>query len=155
MFRQKGYEYQILGVKYTKEDRNAFYRAPTTEDKNALEKAKALINDDMGLFSLLTEDVPPTGEKTSEPVGYGITEWRDFFNPRQLVTHYEYWQAFEDVKEEILETYSDKKAESIVTILALTAGKMIDYNSRLSPYKMSKGYPENAFAGKNFTLQWI
>jgi putative DNA methylase len=155
MFKQGDYEYQILGVKYTKEGGNAFYRAPTTEDKNALEKAKARINDDMGLFSLLTEDVPPTGEKTSEPVGYGITEWRDFFNPRQLVTHYEYWQAFEDVKEEILETYSDKKAESIVTILALTAGKMIDYNSRLSPYKVSKGYPENAFAGKNFTLQWI
>jgi len=154
-FKNGEYKHQILGVKYSDRNNKSAYRAPTEEDAEALKKAAQRCDNDIDLFNLLDEKIPEKGQKTSEPVGYGLEKWRDFYSPRQLVCHYEYWQAFEEAKEQILEEYDQNRAEAILTILTFAAGKMIDYNSRLSPYKISKGYPENAFAGKNFTLQWL
>jgi putative DNA methylase len=154
-FKQGDYKHQILGVKYNDRSGKSAYRAPTESDVKALEKATKRCEEDFDLFNLLDETIPEKGEKTSEPVGYGLTKWRDFYSPRQLVCHYEYWQAFEKAKEQIKNRYNEGRSEALLTILSFAAGKMIDYNSRLSPYKVSKGYPENAFAGKNFTLQWL
>lgn len=155
MMRDGDYSHQILGVKYIDSNGGSKYRAPTEKDKNALESAIQECEKNVDVFDLLSERIPEDGHKTSEPASYGLTQWQDIYNPRQLLCHYEYMSAFEEAKETIQSQYSEERTEAILTVLSLVSGKMVDYNSRLSPYKVSKGYPENAFAGKNFSLQWL
>lgn len=148
------YEYAILGVKYTKSGGGSGYRMATNSDYMAYQAAVERVESDYNLFSLLTQDIPSDGQKTSEPAGYGFEQWRDVFTARQLLAHYEYWQAFEQVKEEIQHEYADKKAEALLSVLALGGGKMVDRNSRFSPYNIHRGYPMHLTGAKNLSPQW-
>lgn len=149
------YNVEILGVKYIDREGNSGYRAPTDQDYEALNAAAEKVESDYSLFSLLDREIPPNGQKTSEPVNHGMSQWRDLFTPRQLLSHYYYWRAFESVKEEIRMKYDNKRAEAILTVLSFAGGKLIDRNSRLSPYSIKRGYPENAVGGKNYSFQWM
>jgi Adenine-specific DNA methylase containing a Zn-ribbon len=148
------YEYNILGVKYTKSSGGSGYRVANKEDYIGYEKAVDRVESDFNLFSLLTQKIAQNGQKTSEPAGYGFSEWRDVFTDRQLVALYEYWQAFEQVKDQIKEQYPQEKSEAIMAILALAGGKMVDRNSRLSPYDIQRGYPMHLTGAKNLSPQW-
>jgi adenine-specific DNA methylase len=152
---QGEYEYEILGVKYTAPDGESGYRVASKEDYEGYEKAVERVESDFELHSLLDEQIPENGQKTSEPAGYGFSKWRDMFTPRQLVSHYEYWQAFEDAKEDIISEYSEEKAEAIIDILSLTGGKLVDRNSRMSPYNIHRGYPMHLTGAKNLSPQWL
>jgi adenine-specific DNA methylase len=152
---QGEYEYEILGVKYTTPDGGSGYRIATQADYEGYEKAVERIDSDFELHSLLKEKIPENGQKTSEPAGYGFSEWRDMFTPRQLVSHYEYWQAFESAKESIIKEYSEEKAKAIIDILSLTGGKLVDRNSRMSPYNIHRGYPMHLTGAKNLSPQWL
>nr|WP_155821780.1 hypothetical protein [Haloferax sp. BAB-2207] len=147
------FEYELLGVKYEKAgESQGSYRAPSPEDKEAMEEAADRIRSDLDLATFLTTDIPD-GNKTSELLNWGITEWREVFSPRQLITHYEYLQAFEECRESIEEEYDEETAEAILTLLSITASKSLDRNSILSPWSTKKGYPENAMGGKNYPVQ--
>lgn len=144
------------------------YRAATEEDVKAVEQASARINNDPDLATFLTEKIE-SGAKTSEPRRYGMEMWRDMFAPRQLLTHYTYWQAFEEVKkavrdgdssasvlgdEEPAPDYSEKEAEVILTFLALGADKAVDYNSRMCTWVHSEGKIGHAFGQHDFGFKW-
>ena len=147
------FEYELLGVKYEKAgESQGSYRAPTLDDEKAMEKAAERIRSDIDLATFLTTDIPE-GNKTSELLNWGITEWREVFSPRQLITHYEYLQAFEECRESIENDYDEETAEAILTLLSLIASKSLDRNSILSPWSTKKGYPENAMGGKNYPVQ--
>lgn len=149
------YEYEILGVKYTKSGGGSGYRTARPADYEGYKLAKERLENDYKLFSLLDQDIPQHGEKTSEPARYGFQEWRDAFTARQLVAHYEYWQAFESVKERIREEHPDREAEAILSILSLAGGKLVDRNSRFSPYDFGRGYPKDMTGAKNLSPQWL
>lgn len=152
---QKGeYEYEILGVKITKKNGGSEYRLPADVDYEGYRKAIERVESDIDLFSLLDHEIP-IGKETSRLKSYGFTKWRDLYTERQLVAHYEYWQAFEQVKAEIQDQYSSERSEAILSLLALAGGKMVDRNSRLSPYNIHKGYPMHFSGGKNYAPQWI
>ncbi|MFC3958913.1 DUF1156 domain-containing protein [Halovivax cerinus] len=127
------------------------FRAPNDADQKALTKAKDRIESDYQISSFLSTEVPE-GEKTREPREYGVTEWKNMYTPRQIVSHYEYLQSFREHIGQIQDKYSTEKAEAILAILSLAPGKLIDYNSRFSPWHTGKGYPSNAMGGKHFSL---
>jgi len=144
------------------------YRAATEEDLRAVNRANKKVNNDPDLATFLTEKIE-SGSKTSEPRRYGMVMWRDMFAPRQLLTHYTYWQAFEEVKKAIREgdsfasvledaepapDYSEKEADVILTFLALGADKAIDYNSRLCTWVQSAGKIGHAFGQHDFGFKW-
>jgi adenine-specific DNA methylase len=154
--RDGEFEYEILGVKYNKRSGGSGYRAPTKEDYDALEDAAEYVSSDVELFTLLDHDIPKSGQLTATPVSHGITKWRDLFSPRQLIALHEYQQAFSAIKEDIRGEYEDeKRIEAILTVLSFATAKMVDRNSRISPYSISRGYPENALGGKNYSFQWL
>jgi adenine-specific DNA methylase len=144
------------------------YRAATDEDLRAVEQANEKVNDDPELATFLTEKIE-SGAKTSEPRRYGMEMWRDMFAPRQLLTHYTYWQAFEEVKkairdgdsaaailedEEPAPNYSQEESEVILTFLALGADKAVDYNSRMCTWVHSAGKIGHAFGQHDFGFKW-
>jgi adenine-specific DNA methylase len=152
MFHDGNYDYEIYCVRYITDDGNYGFRSPCSKDIKSLNKAEERVESDFELATFLTSSIPE-GEKTSEPLEYGLTEWRDLFSPRQLISHFEYLDAFRHFEPQIRENHDEETAEAILAILSLVSGKLIDYNSRLSPWNTSRGIPSNALGGKHFSLQ--
>ncbi|WP_226011844.1 DUF1156 domain-containing protein [Halomicrobium salinisoli] len=152
MFKAGEFEYETYAVRYLTDQGDHGFRAPRPEDIEALEKIRERVESDYQLATFLTTSIPE-GEKTKEPREHGLTEWRDVFSPRQLVSYYEYLEAFNHFKPQIEREYDQKTSEAILTLLSLVAGKVIDRNSRFSPWDTTKGVPSNALGGKHLTLQ--
>lgn len=154
LFQRGEFEYELLGTKYISSDGTSEYRAPNEADRRGFARAAERVNSDINLFNLLSFSIPD-GKETERTNRHGIEKWRDLFSPRQLLAHYEYMDAFNHYKDRIYDEHSEEAAEAILTVLSFACGKMIDRNSRLSPYSISRGYPENALAGKSYAFQWL
>lgn len=152
LIKDGDFEYELVGVKYTNEDTGSGYRAPTEADREALARATEEVDSDFSLLTHLSTRVEE-GNKTRELHMFGMDEWRDVFAPRQLISHHTYLQAFEEHADDIRAEHDAETAEAILTVLALATSKFIDRNTRLSPYSIGRGYPENAAGGKNFSFQ--
>jgi adenine-specific DNA methylase len=149
------FEYEICGVKYIGTARNVDdgFRAPTEADREAFRKAEEKIETDIDLATLLTTKIPD-GNKTSEPRNYGITEWREILNPRQFLAQATYLDAFEEIKEEIKESYDPETAEAILVLLSLGPTKLLNRNTRLEPIDIRLGIPNSMLGSNNFAFQW-
>lgn len=147
---------QLYGVHYqhTSKSKNGNgFRTPTEEDKEAAKKAKEKVRNDPDLATFLAQEIP-SGNKTDEPIRYGITEWRDMFSPRQILTHYTYWQTFEEVKGEIYEKHEEDVAEVLSTFLTFAADKGLNYNSRSSGWNPHFESIQNTFDRHDFAFMW-
>lgn len=152
--RSGDFEFEVCGVKEVEISGNdSMYRASTEADNKAITEAISSIESSLSLSTLLTSDVPE-GNKTNEARSYGITRWRDFFTPRQLLAHGTYLQAFEEVKPEIESAYPDKRAEAILTLLTLIPSKLVSRTSRLCPINLPYGAPENMMGANNYSFKW-
>ncbi len=153
-FQNGNFEYEPYAVKYDGEDESGF-RAATDSDRDAMARAEERVESDLDLLTLLATPIPD-GNKTREPQNAGMTEWRDMFSPRQLLTHAVYLQAFREVQEQIAaDDYDDMQKEAIQTILAFGTSKLIDYNSRLSQWHTSRGRPTTLFKGNNYAFKRV
>jgi adenine-specific DNA methylase len=152
MFKQGEMEFETYAVRYISRTGDYGFRAPREEDLEALNKIEERKSSDYEFSTFLTTPVPE-GAKTSEPRAHGVTKWRDIFSPHQLVSYFEYREAFDYYKSQIKSQYEEEVAETILTVLALSMGKVIDRNSRFSPWDTTKGVPSNALGGKHLTLQ--
>jgi len=145
-FREGDFEYEIYCVKYQEKNGGSGFRAPIEEDYEALELANDRVNNDYEIASLLTTE--RFDGYADRAIPYGVTRLRDFFSPRQLISQYEYLEAFNHYKPKIYEEYEDDKAEAILCVISLACSKLIDRNSRLADWDTSKGYPSRVFKGK-------
>lgn len=145
--------YQLFCVEYRNQrGSRGHFRSPTEEDEQIAAKAAEKIDSDPELAMLLTEEryIGPADRAAN----YGIDQWRDAYMPRQLLAHYEFWQAFEQVKEEIREEYEPEVADALLTLLAISADKSIDYNSRFSSWDSSTPKVRNGFDRHDFSFKW-
>lgn len=150
-----GFDFTLFAVEYRDErsgNRGSF-RAPNSSDKEAFENARAEITSNPDISAFLNKEIPP-GAKTNEPRRYGMTKWRELFNPRQLLSHYEYIQAFRQVKPKIREKYNKEKSDAILTYLCFVADKMLDYNSRMCVWHSSRGVVGNTFDRHDYGFTW-
>lgn len=149
------FEFEICGVKEveTGSGNDSLYRAATEADRDAVEKAAKEIESSLSLATLLTGEVP-SGSKTREARTYGITQWRDFFTPRQLLALSKYHQAYEELKPKIKDKYSESRAEAILSLLTLVPNKLVSYTSRLCPIHLTYGAPENMMGANNYSFKW-
>lgn len=151
--QEEGLGYQLFCVEYTdlRTDETKF-RSPEQTDLIGAEKAREKVNSDPDLSTLLSEEryIGPADRAAN----YGITEWRDAFTPRQLLTHYTYLQAFEEVKPDIRSEYDEESAQVLLTFLAITADKTIDYNSRFSSWHNGRALIRNTFDRHDFSFKW-
>jgi adenine-specific DNA methylase len=152
-FKEGEYRSTIYAVKYVSDSSSSGWRAPTKIDHDACKKASNRVDTDFTLQSLLSTK-RYDGDIHERALIYGVSEWRDAFTDRQLISHYEYLQAFHDVEEQIRQEHDEIEANAILTILSLISSKAIDRNTRFAPLDTGKGYPANAVGGKQFGLQW-
>ena len=152
------FEYEVCGVQY-KEVRTgkSGYRGGNQADKEAVEQAREKIESDLDLRTLLAID-RDAGDRSSlrvsDSIAYGMEEWRDIYSPRQLLSHATYLEAFDKIKGQVVEEYKKSRAEAILTLLALSAVKLIERNSKLEPIDIRRGSPANMLGSNNFGFQW-
>lgn len=114
-----GFRMTAVAVDVRKERR---YRAPTPVD---LEAADVTTEDDA--FAQIPLDPDAMGVRVG---GYGVDMWRKMFTGRQFTTLTTFADLIADIYEEALaDGTSDDAARAIVAFLALTLGKMAQYNS--------------------------
>ncbi|OYR79760.1 hypothetical protein DJ72_13560 [Halorubrum distributum] len=143
------FKYDIYSVKYVDKSGQYGYRAPKKGDREALSKAKQKVENDYELSTFLNIPIPE-GQETSRTSKYGINEWRDMFTPRQLLSHVEYLRATKEVEEKIRDRHTEQESDAMMTIFSFIAGKMLDNNSRLSPWATRRGCPGDLFRANHF-----
>lgn len=148
--RSGEFEYSIYGVNYETPRRKWRFRAGSEVDAKGMEKARERAETDFELLTFLTEPID-VSSRTNDPTSWGMAEWRDIFTPRQLVSHYEYLQAYNEVADKIRDSYSTEKSDAILTILTFPVCKAVDLNSRLSVWRDTRGFGANIFGENNFS----
>jgi len=151
-FKQEDFDFEVCAIKYSDKIDGSKYHSPTPEDFNAIEAAEERIENDLELSTLLREDRYIGYYDRAGP--YGITQWRDLFTPRQLLSHASFLQEFHDVKDEIRAEYDESTAEAILVLLTLIGSRQINHNSRLSPIRANRGFVDNMLGNNNFSFQW-
>ncbi|OYR47834.1 DUF1156 domain-containing protein [Halorubrum sp. Eb13] len=152
IFTNGEFSYEVCGVRYSESVQGSQYHSPSQEDRDALARAADKIESEIDLATLLTTDRYVGFYDRSAP--YGITQWRDLYSPRQLLSHATYLDAFNEIKEDILDEYSQNRAEAILTLLSFISIKLIERNSRLQPIDIRRGSPSSMLGNNNFSFQW-
>lgn len=146
------FDYRVYGVNYETQDGERHYRAGGKVDRDGMRKSVERVESDFDMMDFLSEPIP-SGAETNRLNERGIEQWRDMFTPRQLITHYELLQAFNEYKQDILETHSQEKAELILTILTFGASRLLQDQTRSVPWSYDRGYGNDMFTDNNYALK--
>ena len=133
------------------------YRAPRAEDDNSTTIADRLAEKivEWEALDFVPSEALPIGNKTQEPIRYGMFGWRDIFNPRQLLGHCTGVEVFRELLDEYSTSGSlDEITKAAFVYLSLSMDKLIDYNSRLSTYDYTTGRIRHVFVRHDFALSW-
>jgi putative DNA methylase len=132
------------------------FRAPTRLDREGItasETELARVIQGWLEEGVLPTEIIPDGLKTSEPITYGMTRWRDMFSPRQLLVHGTFVDEFRHIAPEVRQALGER-ATPVLTLLALMQGKALNYNSRMSIWHALRGSMANTFDTHNFAFKW-
>jgi adenine-specific DNA methylase len=150
--KNDNFEYSVYAVSYETGDGDWEFRAGSDMDDSAIQDAAERVESDFELLTFLTEPIN-VSSRMNDPTNYGMEEWRDIFNPRQLIVHYEYFRAFDQQKSKIQEQYDEERADALLTLLALVSSRSVSFNSRLCQWDDLYGYSANLFADNNYALK--
>ena len=133
-------------------------RAPTETDLAALAAAEETL---VGLLpqweadGTLPSERVPVGNKTKEPLNYGMPRWRDMFSPRQLLVHGCFVEEHRRLIDEVREAMPDQdRADAVLALLALMQGKALNWNARLSSWDASRDKIRSVFDSHNLAFKW-
>lgn len=152
LFQNGEYEYEVCAIRYTDEIGGESYHAISEQEKDALSKAEEAIENNLDYATLLQQERYIGRQDRAEP--YGLTQWRDFFAPRQLLTHATYVEVVNNLKPQIKEQHEEKTAEALLVLLSMSATRLLDRNTRLQPLNLDGGSPANLLGNNNFAFKW-
>jgi putative DNA methylase len=154
---QAGRMGQILYAIATKVPGGFVFRAPTEEDNEAVRGAEAALDKKRmewtGTDIFPTENIPK-GNKTSEPLRYGIYSWEDLFTPRQFFTICTFIDVLREIEKEIRISEEAIKADALITLLAFAVDKAIDRNTVQTRWISQRHVIANTFDRHDFAMKW-
>jgi putative DNA methylase len=133
------------------------YRAPRLEDDNTAQVAARLSEKvpEWETLDLIPTESIPLGNKTGEPLRYGMRIWRDVFSPRQLLGHATAVEIFNGLFGEMERSQSITEVRrAAFAYLALSLDKMLNYNSRMSVWMATREVVANTFNRHDFAFAW-
>ena len=133
------------------------YRAPRPEDDNSAD-IEAKLSEKLPEWD--AEDIVPSeripdGNKTAEPLRYGVALWRDLFSPRQLLCHGTSVEIFREMLDADRAGEVTSVREAAYGYLALSIDTLLDYNNRASYWDSITGRGvRHIFNRHDFAFVW-
>lgn len=133
------------------------WRAPSDDDLSAVARADAELARCLPEWEAkgwVPVEALPEGNKTSEPIRYGILTWKEMFSPRQLLAMLTYLGVMHEVSAEMRQHISDERADAVATYLAIILDKCPNYNSRLASWNAPRSVMRSVFDRHDFSFKW-
>lgn len=149
--------HQLYAVAYKKGKGSLEFTTPRECDLKGVYLAESIFFKKLNQWeinNLISHEPTPMNPQYSMIRNYGITEWMQCFNPRQLLTLVTYVEIINEVKALIQAEYEWEKAQAISTYLALVLDRCADKNCRLGHWHSSRAYAEIAMAQHALNLNW-
>ena len=100
------------------------------------------------------EDIP-YGNKTKEPLNYGMGKWVKLFNPRQQLAHGHCVEAFHEcVEEDRTAEKLDERRKAAWAFVSLGVDKLINTNSLLCRWHPNRQVVAGTFDSHDFGFKW-
>ncbi|MGL4498289.1 MAG: DUF1156 domain-containing protein, partial [Planktothrix sp.] len=150
-------EHQLYAVGYKTGQGNLNFRIPIDLDFQGIAIGQAGLNNRMGeldLLNLVSHESTPINRQYSMIRNYGIVEWNQCFNPRQLLTLVTYVEIINEAKALLWAEYERDKVEAIITYLVLVLDRCIDVNCRLAHVNTMGPKIEGASGQHALNLIW-
>jgi adenine-specific DNA methylase len=137
-------------------NRSRSFRLPTAEESAAINAASGALATNRAEWEasgFIPDDEVPDGNKTGEPIRFGMTRWSDFFSDRQLLVHATFAREFAALIDEV-RSAEGGIADDILFALALMQGKALNYNSRLTTWHTGRQVTRGVFDSHNLAFKW-
>ncbi len=149
-----GHQLAVVGFKM-KGKKGRHFREASKDDLEGVKKAEALLKRKLPEWDakgLVPNEEYPRVSNDPRPLYYGMTRWRDFFSPRQLLVHLTTLEAIRDLPlEKELET---ERAKAVKTYLALAFDKALDYNALGTVWHPTRTRIAHVFQRHDFSFKW-
>lgn len=149
--------HQIYAVAYKKGKGSLEFTTPRDCDLEGVKLAEQKLSEklyDFETFNLIAHEPTPTNPQYSMIRNYGITEWHQCFNPRQLLTLVTYVEIINEAKALMQAEYESEKAEAIILYISLLLDLCVDKNSRLSHWQAGRIGAKRASTEHALNLFW-
>ena len=125
------------------------FRDPTDRDLAVLTATEAELERLLPNWEqedVLPNEAVPEGNKSKEPLNYGMISWRDLFTPRQLLVHGCFVEEYRKLIDEVRSAIPERdRADAVMTLLAMVQGKALNWNSRQASWAVSRQRMRGAF----------
>ena len=133
------------------------YRLPTDEDLSAIGRAQATLAerwDDWLAAGLIPTETVPHGNKTAEPLRYGMDRWHKLFAPRQLLAMLTYLESLGELAPEMERDLGKERAAAVRTYLAVVLDKCANYNCTLASWHAPRELIRSVFDRHDLSVKW-
>jgi len=150
---------RLLCVVTTKTtEKGRFYRLPTKQDFNAIEKAgkelEKRISKQTGEISLIPNETLPIMSGVFNAPIYGMDKWSYLFTNRQLLALTTLIRLVKQAGEEIRENHDKAFADAIQILLAFLIDKVADYGCSASRWLTKGEYTKALFSRQAIPMVW-
>ena len=149
--------HQVYAVAYKKGTDGIEFRLPTEVDLKGIELAREKVLENTSLWesnSLISHDATPTNAQYSMIRNYGILEWHQCFNTRQLLTIVTYVEIIHDAIEQLRGRYDEDRLTAIATYLSMVMSRCVDVNCKLAHVNAMGPKIEGASGQHALNLIW-
>ncbi|MBT9313792.1 DUF1156 domain-containing protein [Leptothoe kymatousa] len=155
--KQSKLGHQLYAVACKKGIDSVEFSTPRECDLRGLELANKTVENslsDWELAGLIGHEPTPTNRQYSMVRNYGINEWHQCFNYRQILTLKTYAEILITAKGKIITEHTPEQSEAILTYLAFIFDRCVDTNSILSNYDATRMNIARASAQHALNLMW-
>ena len=150
--------HQLYAVVYRKGRSTLDFRAPNEKDINACKASEERIIDiseDLSLSQYIPSEPTSQGLHDSpQNYEYGLRQYKDCFNARQLITLVTYIEILNQAKLKIQSKYELEEANAILCYLSLILSWCVDENNRMTHWNSARAGSEGASAQHSLNLMW-
>ena len=147
---------QLFGIEVA-EGNSRRFEPPPDEDIAAADLARDALAENWSRWlaeGLIPTEPIPEGNKTSEPLRYGMYQWDQVFAPRQLLAMVTYLETLRELAPEMERELGSERAAAVRTYLAVILDKCANYNSSMCAWHALRNQIANTFDRHDLSIKW-